>query len=410
MFSESRGVASYPINSQKKLKMLQTCQSLLQSIIHSFTDFTVYTITSTILKHEHASQQIKPIKPNQSNPPQKTARISTIQASQIYINYINDQLNYESQTETEVDNNTLTYQQASDKNDIWRRREWYKRWRMYPKRVLHSLVRFHSVTLMQRSFEMIISSDNSNGSGNGGGDGKEAGYWWKVSDSTMNKLTTDTFREAKDCSKRIGTTHVVINDTNASRISNQDTSDDSSSLSTTTTTTVSASTSAPSRYYNTMDYGKEMVITCLMAGLIPYLADCTVQQLLLFGRYYYNNYYKVRRGSSNNNSLIKNVDDEDKDKSGDGDNDNHDNNHNTIDNNDVHKDDNTPNKGTKNKDDNEVLLTSLIVPSIKISVSRILGLCMASLGGALGSIYYPGWGTLIGSSAGDAFSSAMMDA
>merc|ERR1719162_1152596 len=142
-----------------------------------------------------------------------------------------------------------------------------------------------------------------------------------------------------------------------------------------------------------------MVITCLMAGLIPYLADCTVQQLLLYGRYYYNN-----------NSLIKNVDDEDKDKSGDDDNDNHDDNHNTIDNNDVHKDGNIQNKRTKNKDDNEVLLTSLIVPSIKISVSRILGLCMASLGGALGSIYYPGWGTLIGSSAGDAFSSAMMDA
>jgi len=65
-------------------------------------------------------------------------------------------------------------------------------------------------------------------------------------------------------------------------------------------------------------------------------------------------------------------------------------------------------------DDDEIaeggaMMLSLAVRSCRLFVSRSAALAAASFGGALGSQAYPGWGTLVGTSAGDGLAAAALE-
>jgi hypothetical protein len=119
---------------------------------------------------------------------------------------------------------------------------------------------------------------------------------------------------------------------------------------------------------------KQMFHTTLWANLIGCLADYSVHQVILCYGYYQYYYYKRRRTNTTNTT-----DDDD-------------------------DDDNTQKEG-----EHGGIFTSLVKKSTQLMVSRSFGLVCSSVGGAVGTIASPGWGTLIFSSLGEGAAGVILD-
>ena len=52
---------------------------------------------------------------------------------------------------------------------------------------------------------------------------------------------------------------------------------------------------------------------------------------------------------------------------------------------------------------------SLMFRSSRLSIARCMSWISASMGGSLGSVVYPGWGTMFGTQIGDALIGALLD-
>lgn len=73
-----------------------------------------------------------------------------------------------------------------------------------------------------------------------------------------------------------------------------------------------------------------------------------------------------------------------------------------------------PNSPSPSKDDelgdNVIALTSMFKKSTRLFLSRGVGLICSSSGAAIGTLVWPGWGTLIVSNMGEGFAGVVFDA
>lgn len=113
---------------------------------------------------------------------------------------------------------------------------------------------------------------------------------------------------------------------------------------------------------------RDMTRTCWQANLISFLADYSVHQVILAYGYY--RYIQERRRRIKNGSL--------------------------------------------SSDDDAVIhggsiLLSFFTKSSYLAVSKVFALACASLGGGIGSVLMPGWGTLAGTNFGDSIALGLTD-
>lgn len=107
--------------------------------------------------------------------------------------------------------------------------------------------------------------------------------------------------------------------------------------------------------------GPYMLRTCWKANMISFMADYSVHQVILaYGYYIYIQEQRRRLKVSPSDYLDQSL------------------HHGSI-------------------------AISFLRKSTLLAVSRIVGLGFSSIGGALGSTVWPGWGTLVGSNVGDSF-------
>ena len=122
-----------------------------------------------------------------------------------------------------------------------------------------------------------------------------------------------------------------------------------------------------------VDLGREMMITCWRANLISYLADYSVHQaILVFGYYVYIRESRRARKNKRLNEAREAYEDKDMRESG-------------------------------------PLVLSFVRKSTLLALSRGVGLAFASMGGAIGSVINPGWGTLAGVNLGDGVAISLTD-
>lgn len=125
------------------------------------------------------------------------------------------------------------------------------------------------------------------------------------------------------------------------------------------------------------ELGKQMFQICGQANLISFMADYSVHQAILgWGYYTYTRDRKRRRQSRLENQVTgkKNVDDD---------------------------------AAAVDDDDNKEF--PIVKKSASLALSRGLGLAFTAVGGGVGSMLLPGWGTLLGSNFGDTLGGAVSD-
>jgi hypothetical protein len=110
------------------------------------------------------------------------------------------------------------------------------------------------------------------------------------------------------------------------------------------------------------ELSREMYTTCLWANIVAFLADYSVHQVILAYTYY--QYYQAKRKRK---------------KAGD------------------------------TSDDLAPLMLSYLTKSTSLIVSRGFGLFASAVGGAWGTSFYPGWGTIVGSQFCDGVVTSIFD-
>ncbi|MGK3760512.1 MAG: hypothetical protein ACI8RD_012829 [Bacillariaceae sp.] len=131
--------------------------------------------------------------------------------------------------------------------------------------------------------------------------------------------------------------------------------------------------------------GTTMTSTTFYANLLSFCADYSLHQgLLCYGYYKYYNYQRSKRLDIATSDL-----DFENDYSGIG----------------------SPTRNFINNltEDDKILVKDLGTQSSKLVSNRGLGLICNAIGGGIGSIIWPGWGTIIISSLGDSVSGMIMD-
>lgn len=288
----------------------------------------------------------------------QTFRVSLLQASQVFTSYVTDQLQFETKLEKELEEGKISSLELEIKNNEWEEVEWNKRIKTIPDKIKTALLRYHALILIMRSYEFVFERI--------------------VSREMMDKLTKDTFKTSVHKSREIK---------NGER---------------------------PSEGYR-----KEMFETCIYSNFISFLSDYTIQQAVLtFGYYAYfknaRNRKKLKDSdelSLNLNYKVSKADDdlfEDPTKE------------NITD--EAEKElkeaptEETEDEGDANDEDKlakidntGTLAFTYIYKSFHLMASRAIGLYLAGLGGAFGSILRPGWGTLVGVQLGDACATALLD-
>jgi hypothetical protein len=129
-----------------------------------------------------------------------------------------------------------------------------------------------------------------------------------------------------------------------------------------------------------MVVGMDMFRTCLWANAIGFLADFSVQQAILCWGYYRYIQERRKRLKAKSSSSATTT---------------------------------TTTTIKAAKDDEEgldgAILTTMLKKSTHLFVSRSFGLVCSSAGGAVGTLFLPGWGTLLVSSMGDGAASMILD-
>lgn len=281
-------------------------------------------------------------------------------------NFFSDQLHSEQQIEKRVDAGEITAREADELNEEWENREWKLRMdsSVLIEKVGWALLRFHACTAMSRFYEFImgryvlkvdgIVSSASTSSGNNN-NSNSSHLSQEQAITIMDKLTRDTFQASKR------TSQLLHNQEHApGKVISSD--------------GIETSTSR--------ELARQMFSTCIWANIIPFLAELTVQQgVLIYG---YGVHYVARqmrkKNRERNNEECNKINDDDDDR----------------------KD-----------DDNDVsesaYALSLMFRSSRLSIARYMSWISASAGGAIGSVIWPGWGTIFGIQVGDAVVGALID-
>ena len=267
-----------------------------------------------------------------------TVRLATISASTIFATFVTDQLALETKNEELVRSGVITGRQCDDLNKQWEDEQWAECWGQWRYKASTTIARFHATTILMRLYELT------------------AERVFGVSDVVLDLLTTDTFRAARQKAERNG-----------------------------------GSTEGRARTR------REMFTAGLWANAIAFLADATVQQVIL--SYGYWVYYqsrkaekKMKSGDKEKGALIPPSD------AGAG-----------AASKEV-QDTGWASDAEDEENDGAAVAMSFLVKSVRIVVSRSLSLVAASIGGAYGTLLRPGWGTLLGTSLGDSLAASLLEA
>ena len=298
-------------------------------------------------------------------------RVGSVTASTIFATYVTDQIEYESSNEKLVSADQITATECDDRNQQWEEVQWSMRWSDYKMKVVVAFARFQATTLLMRMYERI------------------ADRRLKVGDDVLDRLTKDTFASGRRKVERNGT------DANGNALTRS-----------------------------------EMVTTCLWANVIPFLADATVQwSILAYGYYTYWKGRQARRRKDEELAKLEyEIDGAEEDEDGG-------NIEVTVEGVEVAKTPSTdfgtsddadagdaicipedgweseaPTKKESSQDDEVAAVTLLLfMKSSRIALSRGVAWFAASYGGAYGTTLWPGWGTILGTSVGDAVVASVLD-
>jgi len=266
-------------------------------------------------------------------------------------------LQSEQNNEKLVDEGEFTPYEADEMNEEWERREWQKRMDLLPRKIGIGLLRFHACTALMRFYEVIIGryilcvdgkSPPITGSSHGGDNSN-----YEHSIDVMDKLTRDPYQAS------LRTSQILHNQEHSpGKVISSD----------------GKETSTSSELY------KQMYTTCLWANMIPFLAELTVQHgILLYG---YGMYYMEKKNRRREREMRKRDGDEQ-----------------CIDNEQEETD----------PVDETAYALSLLFRSSHLTFSRGVSWIAASVGGAVGSVIYPGWGAVFGIQIGDTSVGALLD-
>lgn len=296
---------------------------------------------------------------------QKTVRVTAINISTTFSNFFSDQLHSEQRVEALVESGEITPREADRMNEEWENREWQLRMDALPGKVGWGIARFHATTALMRLYEFIMARyvlrvDGIAAGGSGGTaaaaatSDKQPSYISRERAVTvMDKLTRDPMQAS------LRTSQILRNQEHAPGrvISSADGTETSTSR----------------------ELMKRMFTTCIWANIIPFLAELSVQQgVLVYG---YVVYYMKKQRRKKNRQLA----------GGGG------------------KEDAQCDEGDETDSEPAAYALSLMFRSSRLSIARGMSWISASAGGAVGSVIYPGWGTVFGIQAGDAIVGALID-
>lgn len=295
--------------------------------------------------------------------------------------YIADQIHHESSLEKKIKEGKISLAESEQLSHQWEEIEWSKRWKTFPKKVQVALVKYHALVLFMRFYEYMIGKCVKDGL------------------FLLDRLTKDAFKAAIVKSRRRMEEPFAL-ETNS-----------------------------------TKNYAMEMFETCVYSNAISFLADYSIQQgILIYGYYLYvknvqrnNRLQRFQQEQSLNldYELVPSVQDDlvlpPQEEGGGG----------VCTEGGVAKDDGDHHEIEKEQQDQPQsqsecnissyipkdighyqsggLLLSFMYKSSQLLVSRAIGLLMAGIGGAVGSLMKPGWGTMVGVQLGDACVSALLE-
>ena len=255
-----------------------------------------------------------------------------------------------------MDDGEITPYEADEMNEEWESREWQKRMDILPKKIGYALLRFHACTALMRFYELIIGRYilcvDGNARLESGSIPGRGNSTYEHSVDVMDKLTRDPFQAS------LRTSQILHNQEHSpGKVLSTD----------------GKETSTSSELY------KQMYTTCLWANIIPFLAELTVQHgVLLYG---YGVYYMEKKRRRKEREMSNSDGDE------------------------QCKDD----QDEAEPVDETAYALSILFRSSHLTFSRGVSLIAASVGGAVGSVIYPGWGAIFGIQIGDTSVGALLD-
>jgi len=291
-----------------------------------------------------------------------TLRTVILQGTMTLTNYLTDQLEFESQNEEKfVSGDIVSPLRVDQLNAEWAEKEWTKRLSNIHIKTGEALLRFHAMTALMRLYEWVLEKRLQD-------------------EGELDKFCKDTFNSAKRKEARRKDYIAYGSSQDGGRV-----------------------------VKSTWDLGDQMFRTCFYANAISFLADATVQQAVLaYGYYRYvarkRNALKLDRLSQSGEELelderlgeesasdatFASVDGEMSRKISD------------------ESSEVISNDGQMDAETGGLML-HFFHKSANISVSRACALLLASVGGAVGSVVHPGWGTSFGTSMGDALVAAIL--
>mmetsp|Transcript_18420 Transcript_18420/g.39900 ORF Transcript_18420/g.39900 Transcript_18420/m.39900 type:complete len:475 (+) Transcript_18420:52-1476(+) len=329
-------------------------------------------------------------------------RLTTLTASTIFATYVTDQIEYETSNEKLVTSGVLTPDQCDLRNKEWEDIQWRIRWGEFKTKAMVGWFKYQVTVLIMRTYEKLAEG--------------------RVSTETLDRLTMDTMKAGIRACDSYG---VGAGSSGGS----------------------SGGSGGSSSSGAKEAVRSEMVSTCLWANVIGFAADATVQLAILSYGYYV--YYQGRRARIGTDLEVETllgedeevVEEEAEEEEVEGvevtvqgevmdDKDAAIGDDAVVPPSDADDADagdkiciptegwGTNDSGTKkdkdsttdnNNDEEGAMALSYLIKTVRIIVSRSVGLVAASYGGAYGTVLWPGWGTLLGTSVADSIVSSVLD-
>ncbi|KAL7541941.1 hypothetical protein ACHAXR_011402 [Thalassiosira sp. AJA248-18] len=305
-----------------------------------------------------------------------TFRVTAINISTTLSTFFSDQLNNEQRIGSMEESGEITQREADKMNEEWENREWELRKDALPTKIGCALLRFHACTAMMRFYEFIMARYVLRVDGDSG-----RGVFPAILDGHNNAATAST--QAVTIMDKLTRDPFQASLRTSQLLHNQEHSPGKviSSNGTETSTSV--------------ELTKRMFSTCIWANIIPFLAELSVQQGVLiygYGLYYMAKKKKRQRKGGGSNDEIKEEDAKPVPAQC--------------------KEDDTTDKQAEIDDDaisESAYALSLMFRSSRLTIARSMSWVAASAGGAMGSVVYPGWGTVFGIQIGDTVVGALID-
>jgi hypothetical protein len=278
--------------------------------------------------------------------------VTAINISSTLSTYFSDQLQSEQSNEKLVDDGKITPVEADEMNEEWESREWQKRMDLLPKKIGIALLRFHACTALMRFYEFMMGRYFLCVDGKARLESGNLNYEHSV--EVMDKLTRDPFLASLRTSQLLHS-----QEHSSGKVLSSD---------------------GKERSTSSELYGR-MFTTCLWANIIPFLAELTVQHGVLlygYGLYYMEKKKKRKERELTNINGAEKCEEDEQDEE-------------------------------MESFDETAYALSILYRSSHLTVSRVVCWIAASVGGAVGSVIYPGWGAVFGIQIGDSSAGALLD-